>query len=104
MKEINAKLEELRAEKKRSEPKVKAIEKAKRAKGTLDIKEKSMLYNTFENHNFDWIDETTKTAHFEHKKTKEVVYLLPNKQISIMLNPDTTEENLKAKGKIRHST
>lgn len=63
-----------------------------------------MLFNTFEKNNFDWINETTKAAHFEHKKTKEIVYLLENKQISIVLNPDTIDENLIAEGKPRYST
>ncbi|OCA85999.1 hypothetical protein A8F94_14230 [Bacillus sp. FJAT-27225] len=57
--------------------------------------------------NFKVTKETTKGNEYENMETREVVYLLPNKELTIVLNPKTVEQNgwLKDKvGKYYHST
>ncbi|MCT8139200.1 DUF4145 domain-containing protein [Anaerobacillus sp. CMMVII] len=101
--EVNQQLQALRAEKELAEPSIKT-NKVPTIKGTLVIKEKDMLYKTFYKNNFILTNETTKAAEFEHGSNKEVVYLLPNKKISIVLNPETIAEDLKTSERVSHST
>ena len=49
------------------------------------------IQNTFGLNNFKTIKETTKSIEFKNIKSDEVVYLLPNKEITIVLNPKTVE-------------
>ena len=49
------------------------------------------IQNTFGLNNFKTIKETTKSVEFKNMKSDEVVYLLPNKEITIVLNPRTVE-------------
>ncbi|MGG7078995.1 hypothetical protein [Clostridium sardiniense] len=59
----------------------------------------------FELNGFRSIKETDKGIKFENKKNKEIIYLIPNKRISIVLNPDTISEELKLKSEgLFHST
>ena len=48
---------------------------------------------TFTNNNFSLITETSKAVEYENKNSKEVVYLLPNLELSIVLNPTIVERN-----------
>ncbi|WP_252183587.1 hypothetical protein [Rossellomorea vietnamensis] len=52
------------------------------------------LVKIFKLHNFDVIHETTKAIEFENIDTKELVYLMPNKEISLALNPETVESSI----------
>ena len=49
------------------------------------------IQNTFGLNNFKMIKETTKSVEFKNLISDEVVYLLPNKEITIVLNPKTVE-------------
>lgn len=49
------------------------------------------IQNTFGLNNFKTIKETTKSVEFKNMISEEVVYLLPNKEITIVLNPKTVE-------------
>jgi hypothetical protein len=57
------------------------------------------LYNIFSRNDFQLTKETTKASEFESLKTKEVVYLLPSQQISIVLHPNTVDNHLSLKDK-----
>ncbi|MFJ8236175.1 hypothetical protein ACIQ34_10555 [Ureibacillus sp. NPDC094379] len=63
--------------------------------------------NTFGLNNFKTLKETSKAVEFKNIVNDEVIYLLPNKEITIVLNPKTVEENEELKEKstgLRHST
>jgi hypothetical protein len=47
----------------------------------------------FKGNNFKVTKETTKGNEFENVVTKEVVYLMPTVELSIILNPKTVERN-----------
>ena len=49
------------------------------------------VQNTFGLNNFKTIKENSKSVEFKHIVSEEVVYLLPNKEITIVLNPKTVE-------------
>ena len=51
------------------------------------------VQNTFGLNNFKTMKETSKAVEFKHIVNDEVIYLLPNKEITIVLNPKTVEEN-----------
>ena len=51
------------------------------------------IQNTFGLNNFKTIKETTKSVEFKNMISDEVVYLLNNKEITIVLNPKTVEGN-----------
>ncbi|WP_456272399.1 hypothetical protein [Bacillus sp. AK031] len=65
------------------------------------------LIEVFKLHNFVVKHETAKAVEFENPHTKELVYLLPYKEISLALNPSTVENSIllrnMAKG-LTHST
>ncbi|MEK4538087.1 DUF4145 domain-containing protein [Peribacillus sp. FSL K6-1552] len=67
--------------------------------------EMAILYSIFKRNNFNFKKETSKATEFKSIKNGEVLYLLTNKEISIVLNPNTVENNLnfKSNGKY-HST
>ncbi|QNU03396.1 DUF4145 domain-containing protein [Peribacillus butanolivorans] len=59
----------------------------------------------FAKNNFKLTKKTKKATEFEHTKNGEVLYLMANKDISIVLNPKTVENNPSFKGgKESHST
>jgi hypothetical protein len=65
------------------------------------------IQNTFGLNNFKTIKETTKSVEFKNMISEEVVYLLPNKEITIVLNPKTvegTEELEKKSNGLLHNT
>ncbi|MED1864175.1 hypothetical protein P4V41_11990 [Fictibacillus nanhaiensis] len=47
----------------------------------------------FEENEFKLTKETSKAIEYENIHTKDVIYLLPNKEISIVLHPETVEQN-----------
>lgn len=47
----------------------------------------------FEKNDFKLTKETSKAIEYENISTKDVIYLLPNKEISIVLHPETVEQN-----------
>lgn len=51
------------------------------------------IHNTFGLNNFKTMKETTKAVEFKNTVNAEVIYLLPNKEITIVLNPNTVKEN-----------
>ncbi|PGZ94156.1 hypothetical protein COE51_22945 [Bacillus pseudomycoides] len=51
------------------------------------------LYKVFLKNNFHLINKTTKAAEFENVNSKEIVYLLPNKDITIVMDPNTVENH-----------
>ncbi|PGY09123.1 hypothetical protein [Bacillus sp. AFS031507] len=52
------------------------------------------LYKIFTNNHFELKKETTKAVEFEKNESKEKVYLLPTKEISIVLSPETVEGDI----------
>lgn len=65
------------------------------------------LAEVFIQHNYMLTHETTKGLEFENKRTGEVIYLLPNVETTIVLNPKTIEGNAVLKEKViglSHST
>ncbi|TWD98677.1 uncharacterized protein DUF4145 [Neobacillus bataviensis] len=69
-------------------------------------KEKEHLLGIFYKNNFAVTYETAKSIELQHTVINEVVYLLDNRETSIVLHPETFErdDNLKSKGKVRSST
>lgn len=65
-------------------------------------KETGLLYGIFSENNFKLTNETAKAAEFENMKNNEVVYLLPNKEITIVLNPNTIENHSNLKSDADH--
>ncbi|MDM5153175.1 DUF4145 domain-containing protein [Bacillus sp. DX1.1] len=51
------------------------------------------LSNVFLKNNFHFINKTTKAAEFENINNKEVVYLLPNKELTVVIHPNTAENH-----------
>ena len=49
--------------------------------------------NTFGLNNFKTIKKTLKNVEFKNIVNYEVIYLLPNKEITIILNPKTVERS-----------
>lgn len=65
------------------------------------------IQNTFGLNQFKTMKETSKAVEFKHIVNDEVIYLLPNKEITIVLNPKTVEENTSLEKKstgLTHST
>ncbi|MBY0061273.1 MULTISPECIES: DUF4145 domain-containing protein [Priestia] len=58
----------------------------------------------FDKHKFDVNHQTKKAVEFEHRITKEIVYLLANKLTTIVLHPDTAKEKFEILDKPSHST
>ncbi|WP_078550038.1 hypothetical protein [Litchfieldia alkalitelluris] len=52
------------------------------------------ILKVFNINSFLFTKETSKAIEFRHIHNKEVIYLLRNKEISIVLNPDTIKETL----------
>ncbi|MGE8021663.1 DUF4145 domain-containing protein [Peribacillus frigoritolerans] len=73
-------------------------------KFTLNI-ETLTIDTVMARNNFKLTKKTKKATEFEHMKNGEVLYLMPYKDISIVLNPKTVENNPNFKGgKESHST
>ncbi|MBU3570725.1 hypothetical protein IUK39_11145 [Priestia aryabhattai] len=62
------------------------------------------LQHIFETHNFTLTNETTKGLEYKHQETGDIVYLLPTKEINIIVSPLSFEVDLsQSNGKV-HST
>ncbi|AIY83594.1 hypothetical protein U729_738 [Clostridium baratii str. Sullivan] len=65
----------------------------------------SRLEHVFYLNYFKLVNKTTKGTEFKGERNGEVVYLIPNKTISIVLDPNTISEELRLKSDgIYHST
>jgi hypothetical protein len=65
------------------------------------------VLKAFNLNKFIFTKETSKAVEFEHIISKDVVYLLPNAEMTIVLNPELVEENNELEEKssgLRHST
>ena len=65
------------------------------------------IQNTFGLNNFKTMKETSKAVEFKNIVNDEIIYLLPNKEITIVLNPETVKENKELEEKstgLNHST
>ncbi|MBZ6484299.1 DUF4145 domain-containing protein [Priestia aryabhattai] len=69
---------------------------------TITISEK--VDKIFDKHKFKLNHSTKKAIEFEHRITKEIVYLLPNKLTTIVLHPDTAKEKFEIPDKPSHNT
>ena len=69
---------------------------------TITISEK--VDKIFDKHKFKLNHPTKKAIEFEHRITKEIVYLLPNKLTTIVLHPDTAKEKFEIPDKPSHNT
>ncbi|MFE0508245.1 DUF4145 domain-containing protein [Peribacillus butanolivorans] len=73
-------------------------------RSTLSI-ETTTIDRIFDRNNFKLTKKTKKATEFEHTKNGEVLYLMANKDISIVLNPKTVENTQSFNGgKESHST
>ncbi|PMC35977.1 hypothetical protein CJ195_17135 [Bacillus sp. UMB0899] len=99
--EVHEQLEALKSERKinLSETKPKIVSTKPESKMNI-----SNLIDVFNKNHFTKKNETKKAIEFENNRTKELIYLLPNKEISIVLNPTTIRDSLKTEDKIRFST
>ncbi|MEI2392106.1 hypothetical protein [Priestia megaterium] len=62
------------------------------------------LQHIFETHNFELTNETTKGVEYRHQETGDIVYLLPTKEINLVVNPLSFNVDLsQSDGKV-HST
>lgn len=65
----------------------------------------SRLEHVFYLNYFKLVNKTTKGTEFKGERNGEIVYLIPNKTISIVLDPNTISEELRLKSDgIYHST
>ncbi|SUV03983.1 type I restriction enzyme EcoKI subunit R [Priestia megaterium] len=69
---------------------------------TITISEE--IDKIFDKHKFDMNYQTKKAVEFEHRVTKEIVYLLPNKLTTVVLHPDTAKEKFEISNKPSHNT
>ncbi|MCM3169396.1 DUF4145 domain-containing protein [Peribacillus frigoritolerans] len=77
-------------------------EEDKRSKLSMET---TSIDSIFAKNNFRLTKKTKKATEFEHLKNGEVLYLMAYKEISIVLNPKTVENNQSFKGgKESHST
>jgi hypothetical protein len=51
------------------------------------------LHTLFKENNFKLTNETSKATEFENIESKEVVYLLPNNELTLVVNPKVVEGN-----------
>ncbi|AYE52440.1 hypothetical protein OEA_22685 [Priestia megaterium NCT-2] len=62
------------------------------------------LQHIFETHNFELTNETTKGVEYRHQETGDIVYLLPTKELNLVVNPLSFNVDLsQSDGKV-HST
>ncbi|MHA2961955.1 hypothetical protein [Priestia megaterium] len=62
------------------------------------------LQNIFKAHNFVLTNETTKGLEYKHQDTEDIIYLLPTKEINLVVSPLSFDMDLsQSDGKV-HST
>ena len=69
---------------------------------TISIKED--IHKMFTQNHFILTNKTKKAAEYEHKINKEVVYLLPNKLVTIVIHPETAKNHFEIPDEPSHST
>ena len=69
---------------------------------TITISEE--IKSVFKEYDFFINNKTKKAAEFQHKNNKEIVYLLPNKQTTIVLHPETAQKHFDVQNEPIHST
>ncbi|MBO9128594.1 DUF4145 domain-containing protein [Bacillus sp. 165] len=96
--EVQKELEVIRQEKGRVQTETSTPANKKVNKITTVSKEIEDLYRFFKQNNFTRTNTSTKAIEFEHATHEEFVYLLFNKEITIVLNPNTVENNSSLQG------
>ncbi|WP_171910754.1 DUF4145 domain-containing protein [Rossellomorea aquimaris] len=74
----------------------------KTAANTVQLNDE--IYNVFTSAGFVLSNKTKKAAEFEHKENEEIVYLLPNKQTTVVIHPDTAAAHFEIPEKPNYST
>ncbi|MCA1055724.1 DUF4145 domain-containing protein [Rossellomorea aquimaris] len=62
------------------------------------------VYSAFNDADFVVVNKTKKAAEFEHKLNKQIVYLLPNKQTTVVVHPETAASHFDLPEKPSYST
>ncbi|MFP7156297.1 hypothetical protein SFC34_10695 [Priestia aryabhattai] len=44
------------------------------------------LHHIFKTHNFELTNKTTKGLEYQHRETKDIVYVLPTKEINLVVS------------------
>ncbi|MGR3763139.1 DUF4145 domain-containing protein [Rossellomorea sp. NS-SX7] len=74
----------------------------KKAVNTIQIN--NDVHSAFTDAGFVLVNKTKKAAEFEHKVNNEIVYLLPNKQTTVVLHPETAASHFDLPEKPSYST
>ena len=102
--EVHEQLESLKEEREGVQPEVPTLtSKQNKPEATVN-EDHDQIDHIFKKNQFDKKGETKKASEYEHKQTKETIYLLRYKEITIALNPDIINESLKCEKRIRHNT
>ncbi|PFA99219.1 hypothetical protein CN383_16345 [Priestia megaterium] len=62
------------------------------------------LQHIFETHNFTLTNETTKGLEYKHQETEDIVYLMPTKEINLVVSPLSFDVDLSQSDGRVHST
>lgn len=71
---------------------------------TVSFQRKNEIHNNLIKLDFYLTNETTKALEYEQKESKEVIYVLPQKEITVVLNPLTIKDSLKCENNKRFNT
>ena len=99
--EVQRQLDEIRAEKEKLQDNG-TNETTNVGVKTISINED--IHKMFTKNHFILTNKTKKAAEYEHTTNKEVVYLLPNKLVTIVLHPETAKKNFEIPDEPSHST
>lgn len=69
---------------------------------TIEISDE--IHRIFTHNHFALNNKTKKAAEYEQNFNKEIVYLLPNKRLTIVLHPETVNKNFETPAEPSHST
>lgn len=78
------------------------ISDKKTAANTMQLNDE--IYHAFTSTGFVLRNKTKKAVEFEHKENEEIVYLLPNKQTTVVIHPDTAAAHFEIPEKPNYST
>jgi hypothetical protein len=101
--EIQRQIDEIKIEKEKITS-VKQTEKTREVTQMKTIEINERLEKIFSENHFTLTNKTKKAAEFENLLNKEVVYLLPNKRLTIVLHPETAQNHFEMKGEMYHNT
>ncbi len=101
--DIQRKLDEIKIEKEKitslnQSGKTREVPPAK----TIEVSEE--MEKIFADHHFTLTNKSKKAAEFENSTNKVVVYLLPNRRLTIVLHPETAKSQFGVDGKPYHNT